>query len=155
MDQSTTRRGFLREGTVVAAGIAAASSEPSTSRGGPAISTTGGEDLSYPRDRPGPGGPLGSPTDRGKLVPGLRAPGLPPVPVSTPASPRLPHVVRNGAKEFHLTAQPVKREFLPHMFMDVWGFNGHMPGPLIETTQGDRVRIIVENQLPEPTAIHW
>ena len=33
----------------------------------------------YPRTRPGSGGPVGSPTDRGKLVPGLRKPGLPPV----------------------------------------------------------------------------
>ena len=50
---------------------------------------------------------------------------------------------------------PVKREFLPHLIMDVWGFNGTMPGPMIEVNQGDRVRIIVENRLPEPTSIHW
>ena len=39
--------------------------------------------------------------------------------------------------------------------MDVWGFNGSMPGPMIEVDQGDRVRIWVQNQLPEPTWIHW
>ena len=50
---------------------------------------------------------------------------------------------------------PVKRELLPHLVMDVWGFNGTMPGPMIEVNQGDRVRIIVENRLPEPTSIHW
>ena len=50
---------------------------------------------------------------------------------------------------------PVKREFLPGLFMDVWGFNGTMPGPTIEAVQGDRVRLVVHNELPESTAIHW
>ena len=30
-----------------------------------------------------------------------------------------------------------------------------MPGPTIEVNQGDRVRIVVTNELPEETAIHW
>jgi FtsP/CotA-like multicopper oxidase with cupredoxin domain len=68
---------------------------------------------------------------------------------------KLPWVVRDGAKEFHLIAEPVRREFLPHLVMDVWGFNGTTPGPAIEVNEGDRVRIIVENRLPEPTSIHW
>ena len=74
---------------------------------------------------------------------------------SAPDVPKLPWTLRDGAKEFHLIAMPVKREFLPHLEMDVWGFNGSMPGPMIEVNQGDRVRIIVENRLPEPTSIHW
>ncbi|UCH11691.1 MAG: multicopper oxidase domain-containing protein, partial [Fidelibacterota bacterium] len=37
----------------------------------------------------------------------------------------------------------------------LWGFNGSVPGPTIEVTQGDRVRITVRNELPEPTSIHW
>lgn len=37
----------------------------------------------------------------------------------------------------------------------VWGFNGSMPGPTIEAFEGDRVRIVVKNELPEPTTIHW
>ena len=31
----------------------------------------------------------------------------------------------------------------------------HMPGPIIEATQGDRVRFVVHNHLPEPTTVHW
>ena len=41
------------------------------------------------------------------------------------------------------------------MHIDVWGFNGSMPGPTIVVNQGDRVRIWVHNQLPESTGIHW
>jgi hypothetical protein len=44
-----------------------------------------------------------------------------------------------------------------HLFTRVkaWGFNGHVPGPTIEAYEGDRVRFMVRNELPEPTSIHW
>ncbi|MCB2186492.1 MAG: multicopper oxidase domain-containing protein [Deltaproteobacteria bacterium] len=37
----------------------------------------------------------------------------------------------------------------------LWGYNGQMPGPTLECTQGDRIRVILKNELPEPTSIHW
>jgi manganese oxidase len=49
----------------------------------------------------------------------------------------------------------VRTEFLPGRPVDAWGFNGSMPGPTIEASEGDRVRIIVENRLPELFAPHW
>jgi hypothetical protein len=67
----------------------------------------------------------------------------------------LPWVMRNGVKEFHLVAEPVKREFAPGMVVNCWGYNGRTPGPTIEAVQGDRVRILVENRLPEWTTVHW
>src|SRR6185436_5449041 len=33
--------------------------------------------------------------------------------------------------------------------------NGQTPGPTIEAVEGDRVRILVTNRLPEHTGIHW
>jgi len=36
-----------------------------------------------------------------------------------------------------------------------WGYNGSTPGPTIEANEGDRIRIILKNELPEPTSIHW
>ena len=153
MDQKTTRRDFLTAGPAVAAGLITSASPGPAHGSGPAEKP--GLPDAYPRDRPGAGGPVGTPTDRGKLVPGRRQPGLPPVPVETPDLNKLPWISRDGAKEFHLIAMPVRRAFLPHLEMDVWGFNGTMPGPMIEVNQGDRVRIIVENRLPEPTSIHW
>jgi len=69
--------------------------------------------------------------------------------------PRLPWIERDGVKEFHLIAEPVRRDLLPNVVVDLWGFNGSSPGPMIEVNEGDRVRIIVENRLPEPTSIHW
>jgi FtsP/CotA-like multicopper oxidase with cupredoxin domain len=79
----------------------------------------------------------------------------PSLPVATPDVAKLPWKSENGIKVFHLIAEPVKREFLPGSVFDVWGFNGSMPGPAIEATEGDRVRIVFQNKLPEPITIHW
>jgi len=78
-----------------------------------------------------------------------------PVPVVTPDVPDLPFTVDNGVKVFHLIAEPVKQELIPGKTVNLWGFNGSAPGPTIQATRGDRVRIIVENRLPEPTSMHW
>ncbi len=81
--------------------------------------------------------------------------GITHLPVETPDLPKLPWNLENGVKVFNLVAEPVKREFLPGKTVDVWGYNGSMPGPTIEVNEGDRVRIIVDNHLPEPTSMHW
>ena len=112
-------------------------------------------DSDYPRMHPGVGGPVGSPSDRGKLVAGLRDISLPPVPIHSPDLKTLPWEMVDGAKEFHLTAEPVRREILPGIWMDTYGYNGGMPGPTIEVNQGDRVRIVAKNNLPEGTSMHW
>jgi len=79
----------------------------------------------------------------------------PHVPVATPNGSTLPYKMKNGAKEFHLIAEPVEREFAPGMQVKCWGYNGQTPGPTIEAIEGDRVRILVTNKLPEHTSIHW
>lgn len=67
----------------------------------------------------------------------------------------LPYEMKEGVKEFHLIAEPVVREFAPGMVVNCWGYNGTSPGPTIEAVEGDRVRLIVTNKLPEHTTIHW
>ena len=76
-------------------------------------------------------------------------------PVVTLNGSSLPSKMDNGVKVFHLIAEPVKREFAPGMVVNCWGYNGSTPGPTIETVEGDRVRILVTNRLPEHTTIHW
>ncbi len=77
------------------------------------------------------------------------------LPVQTPDLPNLPFELDNGVKVFHLIAEPVKQEIFPGKILNLWGYNGSAPGPTIQVTQGDRVRIIVDNHLPEPTSMHW
>jgi len=77
------------------------------------------------------------------------------VPVETPDAPKLPFKLVNGVKEFRLISEPVHTEFMPGRVVDAWGFNGSIPGPTMEVNEGDRVRVIFENNLPEMTALHW
>ncbi len=76
-------------------------------------------------------------------------------PVVTPDVSDLPFTLDNGVKVFHLTAEPVKQIIIPGRTFDLWGFNGSAPGPTIQTNEGDRIRILFDNHLPEPTSIHW
>ncbi|GAC1437367.1 MAG: copper oxidase [Thermoanaerobaculia bacterium] len=75
--------------------------------------------------------------------------------VITPNGASLPWRMEGGVKVFRLVAQPVRREFTEGLVVDAWGYNGITPGPTIEAYEGDRVRILVENRLPEGTSIHW
>ena len=77
------------------------------------------------------------------------------LPVAMPDLPKLPFKLIEGVKEFHLIAEVVETQLMPGRPMTAWGFNGSIPGPTIEVNQGDRVRVIVENRLPEMTAMHW
>jgi FtsP/CotA-like multicopper oxidase with cupredoxin domain len=52
-------------------------------------------------------------------------------------------------------AQVVRTEFVPGREVDAWGFNGSVPGPLMEAWEGEKIRVVFHNNLPEMTAIHW
>ncbi|HVT17244.1 MAG TPA: copper oxidase [Thermoanaerobaculia bacterium] len=85
-----------------------------------------------------------------------RRPGAGPHPaVVTPDGSTLPWTWDRGVKVFHLVAEPMKRQFAPGLTVNCWGYNGQAPGPTIEAVEGDRVRILVTNKLPEATSVHW
>jgi FtsP/CotA-like multicopper oxidase with cupredoxin domain len=67
----------------------------------------------------------------------------------------LPWQVKDGVKVGHLRVEPVKHTIAPGLEITAWGYNGSTPGPVIEATEGDRVRIYVTNNLPEATSVHW
>jgi FtsP/CotA-like multicopper oxidase with cupredoxin domain len=75
--------------------------------------------------------------------------------VITPDVPDLPFELDGNVKVFRLTSEVVKRKIAPFKTIDAWGYNGSCPGPTIQITQGDRVRVIFENRLPESTTVHW
>src|SRR5262245_15289533 len=82
------------------------------------------------------------------------SPGVP-VPVVTPDILNLPFSLESGVKVVQLIAEPVKQTIVPGRTLDLWGFNGSAPGPTIQANEGDHVRVVFENRLPEPTGIHW
>ncbi|HZR81901.1 MAG TPA: copper oxidase [Candidatus Binatia bacterium] len=103
----------------------------------------------------GPGAPAPSEAEPEAPPPGDVRAELGYQPVVTPNGSTLPWAMKDGVKEFHLVAGPVEREFAPGMKVKCWGYNGQTPGPTIEAVEGDRVRILVTNRLPEETSIHW
>lgn len=78
-----------------------------------------------------------------------------PVLVDTPDVPKMPFRLVEGVKEFHMVAEVVRTEFVPGKIVDAWGYNGSIPGPTIEVNEGDRVRVVFHNNLPEMTTVHW
>ena len=63
--------------------------------------------------------------------------------VHTPDLSKMPWRMEDGAKTFHIVAEPVRTEFVKGRAVDAWGYNGSVPGPTIEVNEGDRVRIVV------------
>jgi FtsP/CotA-like multicopper oxidase with cupredoxin domain len=62
---------------------------------------------------------------------------------------------RGPVREFRLTAAKGEVEVAPGNIYRTWLYNGQFPGPEIRVKEGERLRIIVENQLPEGTTVHW
>jgi manganese oxidase len=65
-----------------------------------------------------------------------------------------PTVDADGTKVFELTADEISWEVEPGVFKDGMAFNGQIPGPRIDVNVGDRVRMIVHNELEVPTGVH-
>jgi FtsP/CotA-like multicopper oxidase with cupredoxin domain len=85
------------------------------------------------------------------------------VPVVTPGIQTLPYELDGDVKVFRLRAEPVTIRFQDMSDpsgartrpINAWGYNGSVIGPTIEAVEGDRVRIHVENRLPDATTVHW
>ena len=61
----------------------------------------------------------------------------------------------NGVKVFDLDVSIIKWNILRDTQVMAYAFNRQVPGPRIRVTEGDRVRINVTNNLPDPTSVHW
>lgn len=65
-----------------------------------------------------------------------------------PRAAEAPRVLRAAAASAQLA--PAGQPATP-----VWAYDGAVPGPLLRIPQGGRVRVELENALPQPTTIHW
>jgi suppressor of ftsI len=55
---------------------------------------------------------------------------------------------------FSLTAAPATGSFSDKQ-LDLYAYNGQMPGPRIRVKQGSTITVNFTNNLPEPTTVHW
>jgi FtsP/CotA-like multicopper oxidase with cupredoxin domain len=62
---------------------------------------------------------------------------------------------KDGVKEFHIRMAPITWTTTPGNTQTAYAFNGTIPGPVIRVNEGDRLRLIVSNNLPVPTSVHW
>ncbi|GHP01160.1 multicopper oxidase MmcO [Reticulibacter mediterranei] len=69
--------------------------------------------------------------------------------------PSFPRTASTGkTRTYTLEAAPA-RVMIDGKEVSTWAYNGMLPGPEIHASEGDRLRVIVKNRLPEGTTIHW
>jgi len=66
-----------------------------------------------------------------------------------------PTILADGTKEFDLTVKEVDWEVEPGKIVKAKTYNGTVPGPEIRVGVGDKVRIVVTNELNESTSVHF
>ena len=60
----------------------------------------------------------------------------------------------DGYKVFSLVAKVIPWEVEPGKIVDGWSYNGMIPGPVMHANVGDKIRIVLKNELPESTSLH-
>jgi len=60
-----------------------------------------------------------------------------------------------AVREFRFTARPQQVSLGKGPDFYAWTYNGQVPGPEIRVKEGEIIRVILENRLPEGTSIHW
>ena len=66
-----------------------------------------------------------------------------------------PVVEADGTKVFNITVKEVDWEVEPGKIVKAMTYNGTVPGPEIHVNVGDKVRIVVTNELRESTSVHF
>lgn len=81
-----------------------------------------------------------------------------PTPVEAPGTSKLPFYCEGKTKVFEITAEEVMSVFDETYEpgpVYTWGYNGSNPGPVMEILEGERIKVIFKNKLPEATTLHW
>ena len=71
----------------------------------------------------------------------------------SPAEKTKVHDLKNG-EWMQLTPQNVQKQIGDHTY-DMYGYNKQIPGPLIKATQGDTIKVGVNNAIDRETTVHW
>jgi FtsP/CotA-like multicopper oxidase with cupredoxin domain len=58
-------------------------------------------------------------------------------------------------REFSIRAAPTRLPLFGRQGVDVWAYNGQVPGPTLRIKLGETLRVRFQNGLPQPTTIHW
>ena len=101
-----------------------------------------------------PGSMMADNPDAAHMMEPITAPNVQPA-TQTEGGQPLEFREENGVKVFELTTKAVQWPILDDVSVTAFTYNGTVPGPMIRVTEGDQVKIMVKNELPDPTTIHW
>ena len=154
----TSRRSFLRTGTLAAVALPAAvgslACRPGEAAARPATDAPAGHSPS------GHGAAAAAPKSRRERADEMdrhHEAGIKAFPAKTEGKGNqlmAPKLV-GGVKVFELTAREIQWETKPGKKVTAWAYNNQVPGPQIRVREGDRVRVVLHNELEESTAIHF
>ncbi len=153
LEQPTSRRRFLRDASVTAlvAGVATACKAAPAQRARTAVATMPG--VTQAGDVAGAAA-IRAAADAMDAMHEARMKAFPAKTAGKGCQVLDPRI-EDGVKVFELTARKIKWETEPGTIVDAWAYNGQVPGPQLRVREGDRVRIVLHNQLPESTSIHF
>ena len=158
-----SRRAFLRNGALAAlatGGLAAC--KPATGQSGAgtaavAAGHTGMDGMAAPAAAPAAPASAASIRAAADAMDAMHEKGLKAFPAKTEGKGNVlmqPRMDR-GVKVYDLTAKIIQWETAPGQKFEAWAYNGMVPGPQIRVREGDRVRVVIKNELPESTAVHF
>lgn len=58
-------------------------------------------------------------------------------------------------REVRLTARAAEWDVGAGRVVPAWTYDGRVPGPELRVKEGETLRVLLRNELPEPTTIHW
>jgi manganese oxidase len=164
----TSRRAFLRSASLTAVGGALVACGTSAGQGGTAEKTgaTATPATNAPAHPAQTGGTMGA-HDTAKPLAGtlsaadqmdaMHEKGVKAFPAKTAVhgNQLLEPKLVDGVKVYELTASEMQWETEPGKMVTAMAYNRQVPGPQIRVREGDRVRVILKNELRQSTAIHF
>jgi FtsP/CotA-like multicopper oxidase with cupredoxin domain len=155
-NNTTSRRSFLKHSAVAAVAVTAlgacdakkgVASAQAATKGPPTGGTMGTHDT----------GTGTAPLSAADQMDAMHEKGIKafPAPTAGKGNQLLAPKVVDRVKVYELTAKVVQWETEPGKFVTGWTYNGVVPGPQIRVREGDRVRVVLKNELPESTALHF
>jgi len=160
VNAAASRRSFLRVGALAVGAGALAACKP-TSAQNVAVGNGKATDSDHSGGSMAPhAAPVAAATDpraKSEQMDAMHEKGVKAFPAATAGkgnqlmAPRMD----KGVKVYELTAKEMEWETKPGTKVKAWAYNEQVPGPQIRVTEGDRVRVILKNELSESTAMHF
>lgn len=157
------RRDFLRSSALSALAASALGACTKSDKLVPSTATPVAAKTSMDSDHSGgamaphPATPVVNTAANADAMDAMHEKGIKAFPAKTTGKGGLPLAPRmdGNVKVFELTAREIDWEVEPGRKVKAYAYNDMVPGPQIRVREGDRVRVVLKNELTESTVIHF